>query len=71
MPAQNKTLQITAKGISGSKSWTIKNPVDSKNFSSEDAATFVGLYGTTYGSELTLSTATYIETEKTQVYPNN
>ena len=62
-------LQLTAKGTSGTKTWTIPNPVPMANFSSDDADDFVQDYEALYGSDLTLTKATYIETSETTVFP--
>lgn len=71
MPATSTSLQISAKGLTGSKTWTIKNPVDSKDFTPALGTNFVGQYNTVYSSDLSLAKAVYIETTEDEVYPNN
>ena len=62
-------LQLKATGASGTKTWTITNPVAPESFNSNDAKTYVNDYGDLYGSDLSLATAVYIETSETTVYP--
>ena len=64
-----KTLKLESKGASGSKTFTIPNPVPEDEFNAAKAGQFVAAYADAYGSTISLTKAAYISTSETVVYP--
>ena len=62
-------LQLDAKGTSGSKTFTIPNPVPEDEFNAAKAGQFIAAFADVYGSTVSLTKATYISTSETTVYP--
>lgn len=63
-------LQLTGKGaLSGSKTFTIPNPISKEDFDTQDVPVFWSAINAAYGSDYTTLTAKYIETTETVVYP--
>ena len=66
-----KKLQLTAKGAEGTKTFTIPNPVAEDDFDATAVTTFINEWNDTCdtGTGVALTSAKYITTSETVVYP--
>ena len=63
-------LQLIGKGVvSGSKTYTIPNPVDPEDFDTTDVTYFWSAVNSAYGSDYVAATGKYITTSETVVFP--
>lgn len=69
IPSNSLSLVLKATGASGTKTWTIPNPVPLESFSSVNAKAFVNDFGDLYGSDVSLSEAYYVTKTYQSVYP--
>lgn len=69
VPSNSVSLVLKATGASGTKTWTIPNPVPKTSFSSDDADDFVQDFGALYNSDVDLVEAYYVTKTYEQVFP--
>ena len=62
-------LELRMTGASGTKTWTIPNPIDVESFDADDAKDLASKTNSLLGSNVSLAKATYITTTENVVFP--